>query len=626
MAVDDDYSAIWTHLFLAVPELTHDEDLLARLSRYGFISAKEHDDLRALGRTSRRARSIPGRMRGDNLIVRVLSVIPELFSVSTIDLLRRFDLLTDLQGHQYRLVARALGAFTANTGKARGVDAVATRLARAFGTTISFETIDLALMLGRITPRQAQQLRASLLSGRRAKNIVLGSKDATRTLQVLQLIGHEVFNKDVVRAMMLAGVISRRNAQIFDVMIDLGPTVWRTTRKIAQAEGYAQRLLIGAVGVLDNRTVDAMLGLKLITPVQASLLRPAVGAARAIVRSAVVPTGKGQRFRVVPGEAPIKTFARISHHTDKEILTLLARAARENAKFAEDMVGSQKIGARVRGGQAKIAQAQMYKTMHAMYEDVGHLIIRGEYEAAQAAYNAMNEIQGRVWKRGGKPFTDLDRVLQAQGQAGVDAYISRQENVVALSNMVYKNRDLALGVVNKRINLALLRGQSASEAAKDIARLIRPDVPGGVSYAAMRLARTEINNAFHNESIRATREMPWVIGYKWHLSGSHPHGDPDICDRYAARDLFKKSEVPQKPHPHCLCYVTPETVDPATFDKNLRSGKYSRYIKTQATEAESKDPGGASDVLRAAAAVGGGLVARKAILEVASRVGPASRR
>ena len=621
MAVDDP-RFLWGRLFIAVPEMARDQTLLEHLLTSGFITRKEHDDYLALGRTFRRARRVTISASGKSLIERLLTVAPELFSVQTIDLLRRFELLTDLQGHQYRTIARALGAFSQRTGKSTGVDSLIIRISRALGSAISFESIDLALMQGRITHDQAQQLRAGLLAGRRGRNIVV-NRMSTKPMQVLQLLGNELFNKDIARAMMLAGVISRRDAAIFNVMVDLGPTIWRTTRGVYEAEGYAQRLLVGAVGVLDNRTIDAMLDLKLLNQKQAALLRPAVGAARALVRSAVVPYGKGQRYRPVAGESPIKTFARISRTTDRELLTLLARAAKENAQFAEDLIGAPTIGARVRGGQAKIAQAQLYRSMHDMYEDLGHLIIRGEYEAAQAAYNSMHEIQSKVWKRGGKPLTDLDRVLRAQGAAGVDAFISRQENVVALSRLVYKNRDLALGVVNKRINLALLRGQSAQEAARDIARLIRPDVPGGISYAAMRLARTEINNAFHYESIRATREMPWVTGYKWHTSNSHP--EPDICNTYANKPPFRKTEVPAKPHPHCLCYITPETVDPETFDRNLRKGQYNRYLKTQAVEAEVSEPGGGVAVVRAAAAIGGGFVARKALVELASRIGPGGR-
>lgn len=179
--------------------------------------------------------------------------------------------------------------------------------------------------------------------------------------------------------------------------------------------------------------------------------------------------------------------------------------------------------------------------------------------------------------------SDVQRMLMIQGKSAVDAYISRQENRIELSSRVYKNMDLFIGKVDKRINLALLKGASADELAKDISRFINPNVMGGVKYAAMRLARTELANAFHTTTIRQGREMPWVQGFQWNLSGSH--GRPDVCNEYAQDDhdglgagIFKKANVPGKPHPQCLCYLTMAQVDEQRFIRNMKSGRYNQYM------------------------------------------------
>ena len=179
----------------------------------------------------------------------------------------------------------------------------------------------------------------------------------------------------------------------------------------------------------------------------------------------------------------------------------------------------------------------------------------------------------------GDPNAAFDRL-----DTNKDSYISREENLRGLSRLVWKNIGLYSARLDAEIAKGLLRGLSAPELAKVVRDFIHPDVRGGVNYAAMRLARTEINNAFHQTAIRYTREMPWVEGYQWHLSNSHPR--TDICNSYAneshghgGRGLHSKTDVPSKPHPQCLCYVTPVTHDSSVFYKRLRSGAYDRYIR-----------------------------------------------
>jgi hypothetical protein len=95
----------------------------------------------------------------------------------------------------------------------------------------------------------------------------------------------------------------------------------------------------------------------------------------------------------------------------------------------------------------------------------------------------------------------------------------------------------------------------------------------------MRLGRTEVNNAFHASSVKQYRETPWVEKCKWHLSGSHPK--PDLCNEYAENNgngVWAVDDVPAKPHPNCLCYVTPINTDLNKFVKNFKAGQYDSYI------------------------------------------------
>jgi hypothetical protein len=180
-------------------------------------------------------------------------------------------------------------------------------------------------------------------------------------------------------------------------------------------------------------------------------------------------------------------------------------------------------------------------------------------------------------------------MIARQAAAGVDSFVSRSENLHPLSDRIYKNWFQSRAHINREVSKALLRGLNARDFARAVSSTINPGVPGGISYNATRLARTEINNAFHFTSIRYTREMPWVEGYKWNLSGSHPK--LDICNEYAdknhddiGRGVFKKGNVPGKPHPHCFCFITTVTADASTFEKRLRSGAYDRYMTRVADE------------------------------------------
>lgn len=100
--------------------------------------------------------------------------------------------------------------------------------------------------------------------------------------------------------------------------------------------------------------------------------------------------------------------------------------------------------------------------------------------------------------------------------------------------------------------------------------MVDPSTPGGVSYAAKRLARTELNNAFHTTQQASAEVNPFVVGLRWNLSMSHKK--PDRCDELAAghspgktSGVYLPSDLPRKPHPQCLCYTTNEMMDEDEF-------------------------------------------------------------
>ena len=142
--------------------------------------------------------------------------------------------------------------------------------------------------------------------------------------------------------------------------------------------------------------------------------------------------------------------------------------------------------------------------------------------------------------------------------------------------------------IRKRTDAIVLsgiaRGQSAVEMAKELQRDILgvkklEDIPeklrwtegisrsvrgrGTIHYNALRLARTEIGNAYHEAEVMAARASKVVSGLKWNLSPMH--GMYDVCDQLADQDMYglgpgiyPPGDTPLCPHPNDMCYVTRE--------------------------------------------------------------------
>jgi hypothetical protein len=177
----------------------------------------------------------------------------------------------------------------------------------------------------------------------------------------------------------------------------------------------------------------------------------------------------------------------------------------------------------------------------------------------------------------------LAQPFLAGASSAIENVRSRMLDGFRLSPQVYKTSALSEGWVEREAYRGLAAGKSAKEIAGSVATMIRPDTPGGVSFAAMRLGRTELTNAFRSTSDRMAQKMPWVIGEKWELSGSHPREDE--CDDFADADteglgggVYSPGNLPDS-HPQCLCYTTDIVIDPSEFLDNLVSGAYDNWTQ-----------------------------------------------
>lgn len=273
-------------------------------------------------------------------------------------------------------------------------------------------------------------------------------------------------------------------------------------------------------------------------------------------------------------------FLRVQARSEAELRGLLVRVAAESARDVEKLARKDGIGAEVRAGQLRTVQASLRSTLAGFWMAVDDLIRARREEGIAAALRAGVNWDKMLLSRAGKSAAQrnmLAQGLNATADRNVRLMLQRfTHETIPLSQRVYHANVLSNGLVDRKVNSALGRGLSAREFAKEVRSLIRPDTPGGVSYAAMRLARTEINNAYHYASITDNAEKPFVENIGWRLSRSHPKKDK--CDLLAAESPYPKDNVPAKPHPQCFCYVVPEVINEDDFVHQFQQGKYDSYL------------------------------------------------
>lgn len=252
------------------------------------------------------------------------------------------------------------------------------------------------------------------------------------------------------------------------------------------------------------------------------------------------------------------------------------------------------VGAQVRATQLSAIDQQLTTVLRELWKDLGEDILVGGDAVADAASSVQQVYERMLFSTAGLTLPDeLLRAEEAFARQTVQHYFSRMHNNISLSEQVYKTEALSKQWVQREINRVILQGGSWKDIADRVKPFIDPHTPGGVSYAAKRLGRTELNNAFHETAARLGQENPWVTGQQWHLSGSH--GRKDECDvlanktvsRQLGRGVYPADNVPRKPHPQCLCYLTPKTVSEDQFFDRLMAGDYEDALEGRSLAAAS---------------------------------------
>lgn len=272
---------------------------------------------------------------------------------------------------------------------------------------------------------------------------------------------------------------------------------------------------------------------------------------------------------------PLKRYIRNQRVVDAQLRKVLLLASNDAKRRVLQLSGQEGVGSRIRSAQLELTQRQLR-----MWAEIGNVIEDGIHLNAQAVAD-VNELftDDLIRSLGVRPSASFRRSMLAQANNTIKTYLARQNLGMTLSERVYKNGQVASGRIDRIVSNGILRGASAREIARDVSKFINPNTPGGTSYAAMRLARTELNNSFHQSANEAYSANPFINKVSWNLSGSHPK--PDECDALVGK--YDPADVPDKPHPQCLCFVTPEVMGRRELVRRFKRGEFDEWADGQMT-------------------------------------------
>lgn len=171
---------------------------------------------------------------------------------------------------------------------------------------------------------------------------------------------------------------------------------------------------------------------------------------------------------------------------------------------------------------------------------IERMYFRVHEEAVRASWERMEyglRLSDRIWQKSEEARSAIRTLLHEAVGTGLDAVTTAR---------------LLEGYVNPSENIEVKYYQGLLDRA--------PNIPGDVSYPALRLARSETTAAFGRASIRSAQMTPSCIGIQFCLSPAHRI--KDICDELATRDVglgpgvYPLDDPPPYPaHPNTLSYL-----------------------------------------------------------------------
>lgn len=245
-----------------------------------------------------------------------------------------------------------------------------------------------------------------------------------------------------------------------------------------------------------------------------------------------------------------------------------ARSEAARIAFGVQAVGHMRLVAPLMQVQERVTSNQLpaiseSKVTDGVYDPQLRILLS---VAEQYIYGDGLTLDGRIWQIDRDSRDTMNQILMNG--------IVNQKSAWDLANEL--EQFLGAGQDCPRWTSTRLYGRTKSEIASgDATGLLRGDECDGrgVSYKALRLARTEIQKIHSLATDRMIAQQPWVEKEKINLSAAHP--EPDECDdaAYGGEDgqgIYAKGEIELPFHPNCLCYKTAVLIDREQFVSQMR--------------------------------------------------------
>lgn len=194
----------------------------------------------------------------------------------------------------------------------------------------------------------------------------------------------------------------------------------------------------------------------------------------------------------------------------------------------------------------------------------------------------------------------------------LNAFLNRSVDGFKLSGRVWNISLKTRKILEKTLQSGILEGKSSAQMTKILRQALKnPNAlfrrvrnpitdklelskpaknfhPGRGVYRsayknALRLAGTETNMSYRFAEFERIQQVPFIIGYRVHLSNQHP--EYDICD--AMTGTYPKNFVFLGWHPNCICYTTTIMLGDEKFKKYLDNGTIpsKNYVKKMPSKA-----------------------------------------
>lgn len=263
----------------------------------------------------------------------------------------------------------------------------------------------------------------------------------------------------------------------------------------------------------------------------------------------------------------------------------LRRVYRRAAAGVRDDIENAAVGSLRRAHLEALAR-NLERRARELSAEVLTATTRGIHLAVDTGSLAAQNITARLVRDLWDPV-EVGRLFAALNERAVMSVLARTgKDGLRLSDRIWRVGERWRNAVTRVVEDGVARGLDPRKLAREVERYLKPGawsahkletrrrlkVPADVSYEAMRLARTEMGNAFHEASILSNRAAPSYLGIYWRLSAEHPA--PDVCDDYATHDgtgFWRSGEEPVRPHPQCFCVPVPCHEDPDQFVERLRA-------------------------------------------------------